>query len=57
MLYYLNLSFNSIVGEVPTFGVFANASGVSIEGNGKLCGGIPDLHLAPCSLKFPKKNP
>ena len=56
MLYYLNLSFNSFVGEVPSFGVFANASGVSIEGNGKLCGGIPDLHLAPCSLKLPKKN-
>ncbi|XP_039822184.1 receptor kinase-like protein Xa21 isoform X3 [Panicum virgatum] len=56
MLYYLNLSFNSFVGEVPSFGVFANASGVSIEGNGKLCGGIPDLHLDPCSLKLPKKN-
>ena len=35
---------------------FANASRVSIEGNGKLCGGIPDLHLDPCSLKLPKKN-
>ncbi|WVZ51072.1 hypothetical protein U9M48_002254 [Paspalum notatum var. saurae] len=56
MLYYLNLSFNSFVGEVPTFGVFANASGVSIEGNVKLCGGIPDLHLSPCSLKLPKKK-
>jgi Leucine-rich repeat (LRR) protein len=56
MLYYLNLSFNSFVGEVPTFGVFANASGFSIEGNGKLCGGIPDLHLPPCSSILPKKK-
>ncbi|KAL6654820.1 hypothetical protein ACP70R_008285 [Stipagrostis hirtigluma subsp. patula] len=56
MLYYLNLSFNSFVGEVPTFGVFANASGVSVQGNGKLCGGIPDLHLSSCSLNSPKKK-
>ncbi|CAL4992474.1 unnamed protein product [Urochloa decumbens] len=56
MFYYLNLSFNSFVGEVPTFGVFANASGFSVEGNGKLCGGIPDLHLPSCSLKLSKRK-
>ncbi|KAM0859538.1 hypothetical protein ACQ4PT_047113 [Festuca glaucescens] len=56
MLYYLNLSFNSFSGEVPNFGVFTNASGISIQGNDKLCGGIPDMHLPPCSLTLPKKK-
>jgi Leucine-rich repeat (LRR) protein len=48
MLHSLNLSFNSFVGEVPTIGAFADASGISIQGNAKLCGGIPDLHLPRC---------
>ncbi|XP_062197187.1 receptor kinase-like protein Xa21 isoform X2 [Phragmites australis] len=56
MLYKLNLSFNSFVGQVPIFGVFANATATSIQGNDKLCGGIPDLHLPPCYLQFPKKK-
>ncbi|KAG8090012.1 hypothetical protein GUJ93_ZPchr0011g27136 [Zizania palustris] len=56
MLYSLNLSFNNFVGEVPTVGIFADASRVSIEGNDKLCGGIPNLHLPPCSLQLPKKK-
>ncbi|CAM0908452.1 unnamed protein product [Alopecurus aequalis] len=56
MLYYLNLSFNSFSGEVPNFGVFTNASGISIQGNDKLCGGIPDMHLPPCSLTSPEKK-
>ncbi|CAL4987394.1 unnamed protein product [Urochloa decumbens] len=56
MIYNLNLSFNSFVGQVPTFGVFANASAISIQGNDKLCGGIHDLHLPPCSLHWPKKK-
>ncbi|CAL4984003.1 unnamed protein product [Urochloa decumbens] len=56
MIYNLNLSFNSFVGQVPTFGVFANASAISIQGNDKLCGGIHDLHLPPCSLQWPKKK-
>ncbi|TKW01244.1 hypothetical protein SEVIR_8G167800v4 [Setaria viridis] len=56
LLYSLNLSFNNFVGEVPTAGVFANASGVSIKGNGKLCNGITGLHLPPCSIKRPKKK-
>jgi hypothetical protein len=55
MLHYLNLSFNSFTGEVPTYGVFANSSAISIESN-KLCGGIPGLFLAPCSLDRPKKR-
>ncbi|KAL6843021.1 hypothetical protein ACP4OV_027334 [Aristida adscensionis] len=48
MLYYLNLSFNSFVGKIPNFGVFANATAISIQGNNKLCGGIPHLHFPPC---------
>jgi serine/threonine protein kinase len=56
MLYLLNLSFNNFVGGVPTVGVFSNASRISINGNGKLCGGIPNLHLTPCSLQQPKKR-
>lgn len=56
MLNYLNLSFNRFEGEVPNTGAFANASLISIQGNGRLCGGIPDLHLPLCSLKLPKKN-
>lgn len=50
------ISFNNFVGEVPTVGVFANVSGVSIKGNGKLCNGITGLHLPPCSIKRPKKK-
>ncbi|KAL6654823.1 hypothetical protein ACP70R_008288 [Stipagrostis hirtigluma subsp. patula] len=49
MLYYLNLSFNSFGGKIPNFGVFSNSTEISIHGNDKLCGGIPDLHLPPCS--------
>ena len=45
----LNLSFNYLEGEVPSGGVFTNVSGISISGNKKLCGGIPQLHLPPCS--------
>jgi hypothetical protein len=56
MLSYLNLSFNNFVGEVPTFGVFANATAFSIQHNGKLCGGIPVLHLPPCPVQFPKNK-
>uniref|UniRef100_A0A0D9XTB5 Receptor kinase-like protein Xa21 n=1 Tax=Leersia perrieri TaxID=77586 RepID=A0A0D9XTB5_9ORYZ len=56
MLSYLNLSFNDFVGEVPTFGVFSNASAISIQGNGKLCGGMPDLHLPTCTPQAPHRR-
>ncbi|XP_068318952.1 probable LRR receptor-like serine/threonine-protein kinase At3g47570 [Pyrus communis] len=52
-LNYLNLSYNDFEGELPKKGVFANVSGVSILGNHRLCGDIPQLHLPPCS---PKKH-
>ncbi|KAF6992428.1 hypothetical protein CFC21_009416 [Triticum aestivum] len=56
MLNYLNLSFNIFVGEVPYSGVFANATAIWIQGNHRLCGGIPDLHLPPCSSQVATKG-
>ncbi|KAL6654826.1 hypothetical protein ACP70R_008291 [Stipagrostis hirtigluma subsp. patula] len=44
-LYFLNLSFNNFVGEVPDFGVFANITATSIQGNAGLCGGIPVIPI------------
>ena len=43
-------------GEVPTNGVFRNASKGSLTSNGKLCGGVPDLRLPPCPSKAMKKR-
>ena len=54
MLRYLNLSFDDLSGEVPNFGVFANSTAISVESNGKLCGGINDLNLPTCSFQLPK---
>ncbi|MED6142929.1 hypothetical protein PIB30_002221 [Stylosanthes scabra] len=48
-LEYLNVSFNMLEGEVPTKGVFRNASALTVTGNNNLCGGIPELHLPPCN--------
>ncbi|XP_012574590.1 LRR receptor-like serine/threonine-protein kinase EFR isoform X2 [Cicer arietinum] len=53
-LEYLNVSFNMLEGEVPINGVFQNATQVAIIGNNKLCGGISELHLPPCSIKSMK---
>ncbi|TYH74832.1 hypothetical protein ES332_D05G430600v1 [Gossypium tomentosum] len=50
-LKYLNLSFNTLEGVVPSEGVFKNASATFVEGNNKLCGGIPALQLPRCNLK------
>ncbi|KAJ9540691.1 hypothetical protein OSB04_027197 [Centaurea solstitialis] len=44
----LNLSFNNLDGEVPKGGIFANASAIAINGNGRLCGGISELGLRRC---------
>ncbi|XP_058109124.1 probable LRR receptor-like serine/threonine-protein kinase At3g47570 [Magnolia sinica] len=55
-LQYLNLSFNNFEGELPKEGVFGNASQVSVLGNGKLCGGIHELQLPPCSGQASKKR-
>uniref|UniRef100_K3ZH37 Receptor kinase-like protein Xa21 n=1 Tax=Setaria italica TaxID=4555 RepID=K3ZH37_SETIT len=51
----LDLSSNNL-SEVPTFGVFANATAISIQHNGKLCGGMPAMHLPPCPLQLPKNK-
>jgi Leucine-rich repeat (LRR) protein len=50
LLQHLNLSFNNLVGEVPMEGVFRNASAISVTGNKKLCGGIPELQLQACEI-------
>ncbi|KAK8914314.1 putative receptor-like protein kinase [Platanthera zijinensis] len=53
---YLNLSYNHLAGDVPSDGVFRNASAVSVIGNDELCGGPPDLHLPACFTQFLKKS-
>ncbi|KAK9187363.1 hypothetical protein WN944_018757 [Citrus x changshan-huyou] len=50
-LEFLNLSYNHFEGEVPTKGVFNNKTRLSIAGNGKLCGGLDELHLPSCQSK------
>ncbi|KAG8644354.1 putative receptor-like protein kinase At3g47110 [Manihot esculenta] len=55
-LMYLNLSFNDLMGEIPIEGVFKNASAISLMGNNKLCGGIPELHQRTCSTNTMKKG-
>ncbi|XP_073108144.1 uncharacterized protein [Elaeis guineensis] len=55
-LQMLNLSFNHLEGEVPVKGVFENATQVSIKGNSRLCGGVPELHLPACPGKSYKKR-
>ncbi|KAK4594902.1 hypothetical protein RGQ29_018581 [Quercus rubra] len=50
ILKYLNISFNNIEGEVPTGGVFRNVNAISVIGNNKLCGGIPQLRLKTCHI-------
>jgi Leucine-rich repeat (LRR) protein len=52
----LDLSFNNLQGEVPEKGFFRNLSNLSITGNDKLCGGILQLHLAPCKKDSVKKK-
>ncbi|KAK9061381.1 hypothetical protein SSX86_018562 [Deinandra increscens subsp. villosa] len=52
----LNISFNDFDGEVSTKGVFANASSVSVFGNNRLCGGLPQLQLPKCRSNNKKKN-
>ncbi|KAF5788994.1 putative protein kinase RLK-Pelle-LRR-XII-1 family [Helianthus annuus] len=55
-LKYLNLSYNDFESEVPMVGLFANASGFSILGNSRLCGGIVELGLSKCKGKTKSKK-
>ncbi|KAF7851018.1 hypothetical protein BT93_L4751 [Corymbia citriodora subsp. variegata] len=55
-LKYLNLSFNNFGGEVPSKGVFMNMSVISLEGNNKLCGGMPILDLPSCLTSKEKRG-
>ena len=52
----LNSFFNNFQGEVPTKGVFANVSAISLIGNGRLSEGISDLKLPRCLTKEEKKK-
>jgi hypothetical protein len=52
----LDLSFNKLQGEVPKDGIFRYLANLSLTGNNKLCGGIPQLHLAPCHMNSTKNN-
>ncbi|TYH51531.1 hypothetical protein ES332_D10G282300v1 [Gossypium tomentosum] len=54
----LDLSDNNLSGGIPEFlgvipneGLYKNASATFVEGNSKLCGGIPELHLSRCNSK------
>ncbi|XP_021684421.2 putative receptor-like protein kinase At3g47110 isoform X2 [Hevea brasiliensis] len=55
-LEYVDLSFNNFDGDVPVKGVFANASAISIVGNNRLCGGIPELQLPRCPVEASKRS-
>lgn len=55
-LKYLNLSFNDLEGEIPINGVFGNSSQIILDGNVKLCGGIPELNLPSCPFPGNKKG-
>ncbi|KAL5568793.1 hypothetical protein UlMin_025368 [Ulmus minor] len=43
-------------GEVPTGGVFQNASAIFLAGNSKLCGGVKELQLSKCPVKETKQK-
>lgn len=47
----LNLSMNDFEGMVPERGIFKNVTVVFLQGNNRLCGGIPELHLHSCKSK------
>ncbi|KAI8540156.1 hypothetical protein RHMOL_Rhmol09G0240300 [Rhododendron molle] len=53
----LNLSFNDFEGVVPEGGLFNNATAISVKGNNKLCGGIPELQLPNCNSKGSRRKP
>nr|XP_043633390.1 putative receptor-like protein kinase At3g47110 [Erigeron canadensis] len=46
----LDLSFNNLEGEVPLEAIFKNASLISIQGNNRLCRGLPQFCLPKCAI-------
>ncbi|XBH59513.1 hypothetical protein VPH35_114232 [Triticum aestivum] len=56
-----DISFNNLQGEVPDEGAFRNITYLAVAGNVNLCGGTPQLHLAPCPtsdlIKYKRKLP
>ncbi|KAL8162303.1 hypothetical protein V2J09_013792 [Rumex salicifolius] len=55
-LIMLNISFNYLQGLVPNSGVFTNASATFLQGNNRLCGGIPQFHLPKCRSSHDRKS-
>ena len=55
-LVYFNASFNDLEGAMPIEGVFRNASAISVMGNNKLCGGVPELQLPACVTTEARKR-
>ena len=41
---------------MPEKGIFENRMNLSVQGNDGLCGGTPQLHLAPCSMFASEKK-
>ncbi|XP_028955872.1 probable LRR receptor-like serine/threonine-protein kinase At3g47570 [Malus domestica] len=52
----LNLSYNNLEGAVPIEGVFRNATATLVQGNTKLCGGIPEFQLPKCEFQHSSKR-
>ncbi|XP_050147328.1 receptor kinase-like protein Xa21 [Malus sylvestris] len=52
----LNLSYNNLEGMVPMEGIFRNATATSVQGNTKLCGGIPEFQLPKCEFRHSSKR-
>ncbi|XP_031118804.1 probable LRR receptor-like serine/threonine-protein kinase At3g47570 [Ipomoea triloba] len=55
-LNHLNLSSNDFYGEIPTEGIFKNKSGVELNANKQLCGGIPQFGLPKCIRKGERQD-
>ncbi|TVU30657.1 hypothetical protein EJB05_22288, partial [Eragrostis curvula] len=54
LLKVLNFSFNLLSGPVPRKGIFSNASSVSLESNGALCGGSIVFNFPACPSQPPE---
>ncbi|XP_030963675.1 putative receptor-like protein kinase At3g47110 [Quercus lobata] len=52
----LDLSNNNLTGQIPKDGVFKNTSATFLEGNGQLCGGIPEFQLPKCKYEESNKR-